>query len=126
MQVNRVNQSNQQTNFKSIYSEVKPNHWKDLITGEEVSAEALRAVLQDSKEHTGLVLEGIGLLGKERAFEFLDTVRMFLTGGHSVEFKNQTSTAGQRSYLRAYLPFTYGRNGGDSLISVVDAKSFVG
>lgn len=126
MQINRANQFNQQTNFKSIYSEVRPNQWKDLITNQVYSTEQIRTLLSGSTYKTGVVLDGIGLLSDvKRAFKYADKARMILTDGHSTEF-NKATEAAQRSYLSAYLPFTYGKNGGDSLILVVDAKRLVG
>lgn len=124
MQINRVNQ---QTNFKSVYSEVRPNQWQDLITNQVHSTEALRAALSGSEYKTGVVLDSIGLLSDiKRAFDYADKARMLLTGGHSTEFKKHTCTAGKRAYLSAYLPFTYGRNGGNSTVTIVNANELIG
>lgn len=124
MQVNRINQ---QTNFKSVFTEVRPNQWQDLITKEVLSTEALKTALNGSKYKTGVVLDGIGLLdGRPSPFKFLDKARMLLTGGHSVQFKKEAGAAEQRGYLRAYLPFTYGENGGNSTVTIVNANELIG
>ena len=123
MQINRVNQ---QTNFKSVFAEVRPNVLQNFVNGDMLTAEVLRNSLNYRGELTGVVLDGIGLLGHEHTFHFADKARMLLTGGHSVQFKKEAGAAEQRGYLRAYLPFTYGKNGGNSTVAIVNATELIG
>lgn len=130
MQVNRVNQLNQQTNFTSAYTKYF-NSWQAYVKRSveykrigEPPVECVKAIFSEAKSRIGLLLNDNGAklnigIWSDRP---VGSLPVALTQEEAQEFSRLTEFAEKIKYLNKLFADDYKFSQGLTIIQVADAK----